>query len=141
MKAILKKRAYNQKFQEMDEELKNFRSCEFFRSLRLHYGMLPELNNIDNFARRRILAKLLLDCPGSIIERRNRSKVCASCETVLEMDVFEHKILECRSLEIARAKAMRKDWWSRFSNELGDSRALRKLMVKEVLEIIIFFMG
>jgi hypothetical protein len=94
-KKIIKRRIEKCSFQESKRTIVGFPTCQLLTSMDVPFGMNQAIVGMGK-GTRRMYSMTLLNCPGSLIIRRDDRKFCASCgEDLNEDSVFVHRIRTC----------------------------------------------
>jgi len=119
-KKMIKERITNDSIRLMHENMKLLFLQTHFGEKRPVWKMKP-INELGA-EKRRIYSKVLLSCPGKIIVRKGKDKLCALCKERVDGSIFVHGMRECIALKVVRKKMYKKD--SRSETILSDEDLL-----------------
>lgn len=100
---MIKQAREKKTFEFMKEEILNFESCKALSERELRFGVFPELISLRP-QKRRLYAKVLLNCPGNLVIRTDKVKKCTLCKEEVKYNVFFHRLISCSKLTAERRK-------------------------------------
>lgn len=113
-KKMIKRRLIDQEISKRLEEGRKFSSCSEYIQDKRTVGIEPILLKMSGEQRRKFI-RFALGSTGALVDWTPEGKLCHACQSELDCEIFEHRIIQCSALDKKRKKFLvENDLKSRF---------------------------